>query len=130
MFSGQTPFHGIHSDYSIPLAVRGGKRPSRPVCDLSQTRGLTDDIWRLMETCWVQHPAKRPAANSILNDLRALPNRPTDTRLPDNVTSPSGVLSTHDPAEHPFGALLDSPRDDFRMQELKHISINIPCKND
>ena len=121
MFSGQYPFLNISHEWLIAKAVMEGQRPARPSHDLSRIRGLTDDIWRLIETCWSQDPAKRPGANQIVNDLRVLPNRPFDTRSLDNFTC-SSLMSMHNSAGHPFGALEIDSEDTDRMRHLKHIS--------
>jgi hypothetical protein len=122
MFSGQTPFDDIQSEWSIPPTVKNGKRPFRPVHDLSKIRGLTDGIWNLMETCWDQDPGKRPIASQVVNELRFLPSRPIDERSLDNITFPSLVLSMHNPADHPFAALSIGQFDSEQIRDLKHIS--------
>jgi hypothetical protein len=124
MFSGQFPFPDIFHDCLVVPAVKEGRRPLRPAHDLSQTRGLTDDIWHLIKTCWSQDSSERPEASQIVSHLRSLPSRPADTRMLDNFISPSILLSTHDSAEHPFGALNIHPEDTDAMRHLKHISRN------
>jgi hypothetical protein len=124
MFSGQFPFPDILQDWLVVSAVKEGTRPPRPAHVLSLTRGLTDDIWHLIKTCWSQDPSKRPGASQIVDRLRGLPNRPADTRMLDNFTSPSVLLSTHNSTEHPFGALNIHPEDTDLMRHLKHMSRN------
>ncbi|KIM87647.1 hypothetical protein PILCRDRAFT_287169 [Piloderma croceum F 1598] len=122
MFSGQFPFPDISQDWLVVPAVKEGRRPLRPAHALSRTRGLTDDIWHLIKTCWSHDPSERLGASQIVNHLRGLPNRPVDTRMLDNFTSPSVLLSMHNSAEHPFGALNIHPEDTDAMRHLKHIS--------
>jgi serine/threonine protein kinase len=43
-------------------SVKRGKRPPRPTHELSQIRGLNDEIWRIIEAGWNQDPDKRPTA--------------------------------------------------------------------
>jgi hypothetical protein len=130
MFSGHIPFHLISNNYLIPSIVRNGKRPPRPDNDLSRARGLTDDVWHYIGTCWDLDPAKRPLANDIVKKLRALPNRPTDKRRLDDFTSPSTVLSTYNPHEHPFGTLLPGHEDTEQLRRLKCSSDDVPCVTD
>lgn len=74
MFSGQYPFHDIANDFRVILVVKQQKRPSRPTHNLCQTRGLSDDIWKLIETCWNSEPSRRPKAGQIVEQLRTLPH--------------------------------------------------------
>ena len=80
MFSGELPFHEIPRDYSVILAVMQGKRPRRPLHDMCQTRGLTDDLWNLIEQCWTDRPSDRPTASHIMEFLHALPDGVVDQR--------------------------------------------------
>lgn len=52
-------------------------RPSRPTSS-SSARGLTDDIWALIEDCWKQDPAARPKAEEIVLYLERM--SPQDQR--------------------------------------------------
>ena len=119
IFSGYIPFHTISNDYSIPSFVRKGGRPPRPDNDLSQARGLTNDVWHYIGTCWDHDPAKRPLASDIAKKLHALPNRPVDERRLDDLISPSALLSTHNPLEHPFAAFLPGSEDTEQLRHLK-----------
>jgi hypothetical protein len=90
-----------------------GKIPVRPSHQLSRTRGLSDAIWQLVETCWDPDPTFRPTAAHIMEQLRALSDMAVDERLVDdfNIKFPSQMLCNH--AEHPFYALpygAESPR--------------------
>ena len=91
MFSGTYPFHDIKNDFQVINAIRRGKRPSRPSHDLCQTRGLSDEIWGLIETCWTGESSGRPTANRVMQQLHTLYNRPAhrQSRHTYSVTEPA-----------------------------------------
>ena len=75
IFSGLIPFHKIH-DYAMILPVIRGKRPSCPlICEpwniACEDLGLDDETWAVIDKCWNQEPAKRPAAKEVGAFLRA-----------------------------------------------------------
>jgi hypothetical protein len=104
MFSGDVPFYENPSDIRVILSVMQGKRPTPPSHDLSKIRGLSDAVWKLIETCWAQDSKTRPTAQSIAVQLNSLPNRPVDERLVDDFLDfRSPMLYTY--VEHPFYTL-------------------------
>lgn len=105
MFSGQIPFYAKIYDFEIIYSVLEGKRPARPLHALSKTRGLSDEVWSIIETCWSQEPAQRPTAKQVVLQLQALPNLCVDARPPDDFGTnfPSQTLYNH--TEHPFSVL-------------------------
>lgn len=52
--------------------VEKDKRPSKPDADSEayDLCGLTEEIWTMMELCWLRDPALRPSAS----ELAALPS--------------------------------------------------------
>lgn len=97
-----------------------GKRPARPLHDLSRTRGLNDEVWSLVESCWAQNPAERPSADQVVKQLRSLPNRPSDQR-------PFDHLAMFDQRswlerDHPFSTLAPNNENSAEMEDLKWIS--------
>jgi len=124
MFSDQYPFPDISGDFQVMFAVKQGRRPSRPSDQLSQTRGLNDAIWQIIQTCWMHDPSARPSATQVVENLRSLPNRPIDQRpLYDfDKALPSQLLSMHNRADHPFSTLAASPEDTHEMTQLKWAS--------
>jgi hypothetical protein len=105
MFSGEVPFYEDPSDIRVVLSVMQGKRPPRPSHQLSRTRGLSDAVWQLVETCWAPDPAERPTAKQITEQLCALLDMIVDDRLVDdfNINFPSEML--YNPTGHPFYTL-------------------------
>ena len=59
--SENIPFHEAH-DWAIYGKVAEGEHPSRGVC-------FTDDLWKMMEQCWMSHPDYRPNVQSVLEYL-------------------------------------------------------------
>lgn len=41
-----------------------GKRPKR-----TEARGLTDDVWALIERCWARDPKERPTIDVVIQEL-------------------------------------------------------------
>ena len=61
--SGKLPFHK-DTDYTVSLKVVGGKRPSRGA-------KFSDNLWRILEQCWVSCSNDRPSIEDILQCLGA-----------------------------------------------------------
>jgi len=108
IFSDQVPFFESPHDVLIILGVVQGKRPTRPLHDLSGKRGFSDEVWDLIEACWAQDPAQRPTAEQVVERIRALPNWQNDQRPLDgfNPNFPSQALYKH--TEHPFSTLANA----------------------
>ncbi|KAK7049962.1 Rho guanine nucleotide exchange factor [Paramarasmius palmivorus] len=68
IYTGLRPFYELRVDAAVILEVVNGKRPSRPahVCELD------DDIWALMNQCWVADPSSRPDIDILGNRLHSL----------------------------------------------------------
>ena len=69
--------------------IISGERPSRPPANdpIFQERGMTRDLWGLMEDCWVNDPAERPTSQYIVHQL---PRKPQAKRR--KVLGAAGVL--------------------------------------
>jgi hypothetical protein len=79
MFSGKIPFEGVEL-YELQPLLQTGERPSLPADDLSRRRGLSAEMEDLIRDCWTQDPTKRPSADTVVERLKNLPNRPVDQR--------------------------------------------------
>ena len=97
-------------------AVMKGERPLRPSDDRCRIRGLDDEIWNIIETCWAQEPNDRPSAGQIVEHLSSL-SACTDGRHDGgdgdsefDPTFPSRTLYAQ--AEHPFSAFAYVEDDD------------------
>jgi hypothetical protein len=69
IFSGTHPFPHIERDVQVLFVVGvENRRPERPK-GLADARGLNDDLWRLIESCWDQDPLTRPSMSNVLLQL-------------------------------------------------------------
>lgn len=69
IFTGKKPFPEVVRDLTVITKVLAGERLSRP----SQSFGLDDEMWSLIESCWNHNPRRRLTAAQIyrrLNDPR------------------------------------------------------------
>lgn len=64
---GAHPFDDISRSEKVSLKVLRGDRPARP--QNSDIRGLTDDVWGVVEKCWVKEPESRLRADQVVADL-------------------------------------------------------------
>ncbi|KAG6815249.1 hypothetical protein H0H87_003613 [Tephrocybe sp. NHM501043] len=69
IFTGQVPFAQYPNDITVMLHIQSGGRPSWPP-NTSPARGLTEEIWSLMERCW-ESPSQRPSASIIVDVFAA-----------------------------------------------------------
>ena len=90
------------------MAVQQGKRPARPSHDMYQPGDLTDEIWHLIEACWLEEPSSRPTASQIAKRLRSLPNRPVDRRPLDDFDTSFPSQFLHKELDSPFSSLTAS----------------------
>jgi hypothetical protein len=106
MFSGNIPFSDIVNDFQCIIAVKQGRRPSPPTNKLSRRRGLSDEVWEVMEECWSHDPSGRPPASQIVDTLRSMLPPDIDQRPKDDFSwsFPSRLL--YDEGNHPFAPLL------------------------
>ncbi|KDQ10757.1 hypothetical protein BOTBODRAFT_115314 [Botryobasidium botryosum FD-172 SS1] len=70
IFTKNIPFSYIR-DVAVVLLVVKGEFPERPRDDGTEDRGLSDDMWELMLSCWNIKPSQRPDAKSIVARLNA-----------------------------------------------------------
>ena len=72
VYSGNVPFYEISNEFRVILAVTRAERPLRPPHNLRKIHGISEPVvWALIESCWVQEPAKRPTASQIVDYLRS-----------------------------------------------------------
>jgi len=63
VFTGKIPF-GEQKNEAVVLRISRGGRPEMP--ENAQAVGLTDEIWKLLESCWQQNPKKRPTMEEVV----------------------------------------------------------------
>jgi hypothetical protein len=66
VLSGRVPFHR-YGDYSVVLKVSEGERPERPRG--AKGAGFGNDIWNLLQSCWMPSPGDRPKIKDVLRRL-------------------------------------------------------------
>jgi len=68
IFTDEVPFIslGAHSQFRIMAIVIRGDRPSRS-SDTQQR--ISDDMWEIMQRCWVANPIARPTAFAIVQRI-------------------------------------------------------------
>ena len=71
--SGNLPFYETR-DMAVFLSVVLGKHPSRGAA-------FSEDLWKMMESCWRFQPDDRPSIADVLRFLRADSNIPESTHL-------------------------------------------------
>jgi hypothetical protein len=108
MFSGMLPLQHMQHEHQVIWAIQNGEKPLRPSDKRSQARGLTNEVWHIIEACWVQEPSQRPTASRIVDQLQSLPHQPMDKRPFDNfnISFPSQVLQSQ--LNLPFSTLTTS----------------------
>ncbi|KAL5480348.1 hypothetical protein ACEPAI_1618 [Sanghuangporus weigelae] len=68
IFTGEFPYFGLHeAAVFIAVAVRD-KRPPRPG-QVATEKGLTDDVWSIMQDCWKTWPNERPDMLFVVSQL-------------------------------------------------------------
>lgn len=85
-------------------SVMLGKRPSRPSHDMCVIRGLDDEIWSIIESCWTHEPIERLTTHQIVECLRLLSTSSVQRAI-DNFDPLFPSRTLYSQAEHPFSAL-------------------------
>ena len=68
MLTGAPPFSNREKQELACRVVLSGERPSRP--SNSESLGITNEIWNLLEICWAKDAASRPTANHVVRCLK------------------------------------------------------------
>lgn len=67
VYTGELPFGEVRHETAILMIVRG-QRPEKPPD--TEGRGLTPEIWKFIQKCWNQNPARRPDINVVVSTWR------------------------------------------------------------
>lgn len=70
IFTEKAPFANLREPEVIGKVGFSDGRPSRPP-QPAEDRGLTDEVWSLMENCWAVQPGDRPSMMTVLARIRA-----------------------------------------------------------
>ncbi|QRV76372.1 RasGEF domain protein [Ceratobasidium sp. AG-Ba] len=70
VLTGQSPYLQCRVDGQVIAKLLDRKLPDRPeqTDDILQ-RGLSDDMWRVMNNCWAWNPAERPHIRTLADDV-------------------------------------------------------------
>jgi len=68
IFTDEVPFNslGAYSQFRIVAIVKRGDRPSR---SSDAQRRISDNMWEIMQRCWVADPGARPTAFAIVQRI-------------------------------------------------------------
>ena len=70
MLTGAPPFANRQKPEVAFNVVLEGKRPTRP--NNSESLGITNVIWNLMESCWAKDVSSRPKVGHVVNRLKGV----------------------------------------------------------
>ena len=82
VLSGRAPFTYFKT-FIVILKVTQGERPERP--EGAEGAWFTDDLWAMLELCWVPQPEGRPSIEAVLGCLERV-SRPSPPQIDDDVT--------------------------------------------
>ena len=118
VLSGKPPFSG-DGGFIVMRKVIEGERPGKP--EGKEEVWFTDDLWEILEQCWLPRPERRPAIDAVLECLeqgstvwQPLPPDSDDHAQSDSHDQ-SDFTSSHDSSIDPSTFLdvvvnLDHPR--------------------
>ncbi|KAF9647563.1 kinase-like protein [Thelephora ganbajun] len=91
VLSGRIPFHQ-YGKWVISSKVSRGDRPERP--QGAEGEWFTDDVWEVIERCWMHQPGSRPSIENVLQYLEKFSRFWTPSSRPSVVTPSTLDLST------------------------------------
>jgi serine/threonine protein kinase len=69
LITNQQPYSYIKHTTEVVIKSSTGARPRRPTEPYIIARGLDDNLWGLMTTCWNDDPTARPSIDQVLAQL-------------------------------------------------------------
>jgi hypothetical protein len=87
MITGHAPFHELNVMQAM-LKIAQGHRPSRPSDSEQLSQALSDDLWSLMNACWMQEAESRPPMSDVLGSLGVVMRGVNDQCQPTASPSP------------------------------------------
>ena len=105
VLTGQVPFPRYYNSLAAARRVVDGECPERP--QGAEAVWFTDDLWEILEQCWLQQPNVRPTVEAVLKCLEcgSLIWQPLPPSVDDNIQTDSddeSVLTViHDPCMFP-----------------------------
>lgn len=68
IFSQEVPFHPLNKYQAEKEVISNNGRPPRPSQDNLEW-GLTDEVWNLIQNCWVRNPADRKSIDEVVTEI-------------------------------------------------------------
>lgn len=68
IMTGLQPYSGMAHDTTVVHELANGSPPSRPEGKTSDS-GVTDDLWKLMQSCWAKRADSRPSMTIVRGNL-------------------------------------------------------------
>jgi len=75
--TGRFPFYQ-HGDLTVFVKVLAGERPTREV-------RFTEDLWKMMESCWAHQPNNRPGVEDVLQCLEKTTDFSSSLRMDEEI---------------------------------------------
>jgi len=66
---GHHPYLEIQSDILVTHAIMEGVRPKKPEGQGAKSLGFSDELWGIVELCWLEDRDARPKVEDILSCL-------------------------------------------------------------
>lgn len=103
ILTGNVPFHDSPNYANVIWrVVHIGEIPERPADEVCVLRGLTDEMWSIITTCWSRDKTIRLTASEAAKRIHDLPDRPMDTRPAGNWDSAATSQLRSSITDHPF----------------------------
>ena len=90
----KTPLGHIPVTDFVHLVVDRNVRPERPPEDDVQCQGLSDDLWRIAERCWVKEPIDRPNATTLCDEMERCLASHRESKVAPSTLPPLSRLQT------------------------------------
>ena len=113
VLTGQVPFPGYNNLVAMRKIVEG-EQPERP--QGPETVWFTDDLWVMLEQCWVIKPELRPTVEGVLERLK----QGSATWEPLSLSMDSN--SQVDSDDESFPAMSHQPRGSFHLALLSRLT--------
>jgi len=66
LFTHEQPYNNIKHTTEVVIRSAKGEQPPRPMDPKVIRRGLTDELWMLLGSCWINEPSRRPTIQQVL----------------------------------------------------------------
>jgi len=106
------------------MLVTHGTRPDRPSSDPG--RVMPDDLWSIVESCWVQQPSKRLRMSEVVRMLqKGHRHSPEQSHSADSTSSKDDAVTTDTDNQKPFTGSLPQQNSAFQNL-LSHVGTRPP----